>query len=191
MGREIDLNKIYPWIKQVEAVQKDTGLIHCTAGDGTEVEVFLPWHALMGDLGVFYVLDDDGESFEMVQTSMLPDGMEESELFHLACDNLLRDVEFQLCGTNWGGLGIVCGGNFEASSLCCPGIWNFVAQHCQEDFMVAVPARDVVIMAPVGDSDRVQNLKVTANRIFSGGDHTLSDKLFYYSVETGEFSVVS
>lgn len=189
MGRNIDLKKVYPWVKQIGDLHEDDSSIHCVAIDGTEAEVILPCHKLMGDLGVFYVLDAGESTFEMVQSSMLPDEMEESTLFGLACDNLLRDVEFRLCGTNWGGLGIVCGGHFEAASLCCPDIWNFVAQQVQEDFLVAVPARDVVIMAPISDKDKVHNLKVSVNRILSDGDHTLSDKIFYYNVETGIFSV--
>lgn len=184
----INLDKVYPWIKQVENIQTG-GIINAVAADGTQVEVSLPWHLWLGDLGVFYVVDE-GESFQMVQTAMLPEGVDESALFERACDNLLRDIEFRICGTNWGGAGIVCGGNFEAASLCCPGIWAFVAQQYQEDFIVAVPARDVVILAPASAPDRVHNLKVTVDQIRSGGDHTLSDKLFLYSVENGTFSVM-
>ena len=184
----INLDKIYPWIKQVEDIQTG-GIINAVAADGTQVAVSLPWHLWLGDLGVFYVVDE-GESFQMVQTATLPEGMDEAVLFERACDNLLRDIEFRICGTNWGGAGIVCGGNFEASSLCCPGIWAFVAQQYQEDFIVAAPARDVVILAPASDPDRVHNLKVTVDQILSGGDHTLSGKLFLYSVENGTFSVM-
>lgn len=188
MTNKTNLDKIYPWIKQVENA-KTGGLINVIANDGTQITVSLPWHFWMGDLGVFYVVDD-GESFQMVQTAMLPEGMDEAVLFERACENLLRDIEFRICGTNWGGAGIICGGNFEAASLCCPGIWAFVAQQYQEDFIVAVPARDVVILAPASDPDRVHNLKVTANQILSGGAHTLSSKLFYYCVESGSFSVI-
>ena len=183
----INLDKVYPWIKQVENIQTG-GIINAVAADGTQVDVSLPWHLWLGDLGVFYVVDD-GESFQMVQTAMLPEGMDEAALFERACDNLLRDIEFRICGTNWGGAGIVCGGNFEAASLCCPCIWAFVAQQYQEDFIVAAPARDVVILAPASDPDRVHNLKVTANQILSGGDHTLSGKLFSYSADKQEFQL--
>lgn len=184
----IKLDKVYPWIKQVENIQTG-GIINVAAADGTQAEVSLPWHLWLGDLGVFYVVDE-GESFQMVQAAMLPEGMDESALFERACDNLLRDIEFRICSTNWGGAGIVCGGNFEAASLCCPGIWAFVAQQYQEDFIVAAPARDVVILAPASDPNRVHNLKVTVNQILCGGDHALSNRLFLYSVDNGTFSVM-
>ncbi|MBQ6569685.1 MAG: hypothetical protein IJL87_05470 [Clostridia bacterium] len=187
MKNTVNLDKVYPYIKQVEGAGAGD-VVTVIANDGSQARVTLPWHIWLGDLGVFYVADE-GDILKMVSSEMLPDGMDETALFKLACNNLLRDIEFRLCAADWGGTGIVCGGNFEASALCCPDIWSFVARQYKEDFVVAVPARDVVIMAPVADADRMHNLKLTVDNVLSKCEHPLSAKLFYYSVEKGCFTV--
>lgn len=186
MANELTFDKVYPWIKQLEG-SMDGDEITFTANDGTTAKAQVPWHLWMADLGVFYVIDD-GDRFQMLQSNMLPEGVTEDQLFEKACNNLLRDVEYRVAETNWGGNGLVCGGNFEACAICIPGIAEFLGQQYQEDFIMAVPARDVILMVPAGDDARVHNLKVTVKSIMEGGDHTLSKHLFRYSIETHEFS---
>lgn len=186
MANELRFDKLYPWIKQVDSDKKGDEF-NLIANDGQEATVRLPWHLWMADLGVFYVIDDS-EAFAMVQSGMVPDGMTEDALFEKATENLLRDVEFQMVPTNWGGSGIVCGGNFEACAICIPGIAAFIGQQYGEDYVLAVPARDVVIMAPASDEDRIHNLKVTVRNVFESEDHPLSKHLFRYSIETHEFT---
>lgn len=182
------LDKVYPWIKCMEGEPTENGLISVVYSDDKEYKVSLPQHVWMADLDVLYVIDR-GDHFEILQSNLLPDGIDEQLLFEIACNNLNRDIEFRAVGTNWGGLGVICGGNFEASSICLPHITEFIGEQYQKDYIMAVPARDMMITALADDEEQITGLKESVKRIMKDGDHCLSKKLFHYSIETHEFTV--
>lgn len=178
---EINLNKVYPWIKSVGS-DGETNFITAFAENGREGRRFpisenVPWHVFGEDVGVFYVFDT-GDNFTMAQYSMLPEGMTEDELYESACLNLMRDVEFHIQQTKYGGWGVICGGNFEASSILLLNVMNTIGEQYGCDFYFAVPARDMMVTAAFGDKKQLEGLERIIDNIFTDGESPLSKTIF-------------
>lgn len=178
---EFDLKKVYPWIKSV-AVEDGASFITAFAEKGREGRRFpisedIPWHVFGEDVGVFYVFDT-GEQFTLAQYSMLPEGMTEDDLYETACLNLMRDVEFRIQRGKYGGWGVICGGNFEASSILLMNVMNAIGEQYGGDFYFAVPARDMMVTAKVGDEEQFKGLERIIDNIFTDGEGPLSRTIF-------------
>lgn len=183
---EFDLNKVYPWIKSV-TVENGISYITAYAHNGTQGEKYaisenIPWHIFGEDVGVFYVFDT-GESFTLTQNSMLPEGMTEDELYDTACRNLWNDVEFRIQQANYGGWGVICGGNFEASSILLLDVMNTIGEQYGGDFYFAVPARDMMVTAAADDKEQIVGLKKCIDRIMENGESPLSATIFRWEYE--------
>ncbi len=181
MEFDLDLNKVYPWIKSVES-GGETSFITAFAENGREgrripIDEDLPWHVFGEDVGVFYVFDM-GDRFTMAQYSMLPEGMTEDELYETACLNLMRDVEFHIQQAKYGGWGVICGGNFEASSILLMDVMEAIGEQYGGDFYFAVPARDMMVTAAFGDKEQLEGLEKIIDNIFENGYSPLSKTIF-------------
>lgn len=174
---DFDMSKVYPWIK---AVRGNKIILYPEQGrNGVEVEIGedIPWHNFADTLGVFYVYDT-GDRFAIVSGGMLPEGMTEDELYIKACENLWNDVRFRIEKATWGGYGVICGGNFEASSICSLTVLNTIAEQYKSDFYFAVPARDMMITASVDDRKQIKGFKRCIDRIMKKGEFPLSSAIF-------------
>ena len=183
-----DMNKVYPWIKSV-SVEDGKSYITAFAQNGKEVRKFpisgdIPWHVFGEDVGVFYVFDT-GEQFTLAQKDMLPEGMTEDELYETACRNLWNDVEFHIQQGTYGGWGVICGGNFEASSILLLNIMNTIGEQYGGDFYFAVPARDMMVTAKVGDEEQLKGLEQIIDNIFADGECQLSKTIFKWEYKNG------
>ena len=181
----IDMSKVYPWIKSF-SVTEDGGAHYITAyaDNGKEGRRFpisedIPWHVFGGDVGVFYVLDT-ADSFTVVQYSMLSEGVTEEELYNTACRNLWRDVEFTVQPTRYGGWGVVCGGNFEASGILMLDVMNTIGEKYGGEFYFAVPARDMMISAADND-EQLNAMEQMIEEIMTNGDSPLSRTIFRWN----------
>lgn len=176
-----DMSKVYPWIKTV-ADDGGTKYITAFANNGQEGRRFpisedIPWHIFGEDVGVFCVFDM-GDRFTMAQYSMLPEGMTEDELYDIACRNLWNDVEFHIQQAKYGGWGVICGGNFEASSILLLNIMNTIGEQYGGDFYFAVPARDMMVTAAVDNEEQLKGLEQIIDNIMADGDSPLSRTIF-------------
>lgn len=180
---EFDLNKVYPWIK---SVTEENGSSYITSyaqnGEQGEKHVIsenIPWHIFGDDVGVFYVFDN-GDNFTLVQNSMLPEGMTEDELYGTACRNLWNDVEFRIQQTNYGSWGVLCGGNFEASSILLLNVMNTIGEQYGGDFYFAVPARDMMVTAAADDKEQIAGLEQMVDNIVKNGESPISRTIFQW-----------
>ena len=174
-------DSIFPWIKQVVPFT-DSG------DDGETVGADCVSRPFLADLRVFYAIDQ-GNHFELVQRSMLPSDMDDDALYALAKKNLTEQVEFTLTGTNYGGLGILAGGDHEAGALCLEFIWDAVAKTTGQDLIVAVPAKDCLFMAVAADPDQVNAMVALSQGILTKGESILTNTLFLFKADTREFAV--
>jgi len=173
-------DKVYPWVKTI--------FTEGGAEGGKEIEVDLPMIKFLGDLGIFFV-HDKGDSFEFVQRAALPAGMTEEELYEISCQNLARDIDFELTPTNYGGYGILAGGDHEAGSLCLGFIWDYCAESIGEDLIVAVPAKDMVLMVGRSQTAELEEMKKLSSHILANGERTLTGQLLLYEKEARKFSL--
>ena len=137
------------------------------------------------DLGngllVSYVVDR-GSHFEFVTHGQLADqGLSVDELHRRGVDNLADAVAQQGLQVHPHGayFAAIAGGNLEASLLLLDDLWDrdfrpFVAG----DYLVAVPARDVLAFASADDPAAHAQLRDMIARVWPASDHLLSDALF-------------
>ena len=183
---ETHKDKIYPWIKVTfsdDDPRNTPTQITLTEDDSPINRVWLD------DLAIFYVADT-GNSFQVLLERDLPQDVSKEQLHNLAVDNLNRDIEFKIHEANFGGHGLIAGGDHEAGSICLPGMWDWLTEHLNDSLIVGVPAKDVVIMVPDSDTDKIANLKIFVHEIFKGGERLLTRNIFRFDRETKEWTIV-
>lgn len=131
------------------------------------------------DLLVTYVVDA-GDHLRLVQHRHVEqEGVSTDELHGIAVSNLERLAEEKLTVREYGPIYIaLMGGNFEASLLVVHAMWmHWYAHLVQDTFMVAAPARDVLVFCDASSTDGIAELREVIRRV-QGGDHRLSPDLY-------------
>ena len=180
-------DRIFPWIKAVEPDSAD-GKPGGITDENSEVSADIVVMDFMADLVITFGVDE-GEYFSLLRRGDVPEGMDDAALYALAKKNLAEQVEFNLTGTNYGGFGILAGGDHEAGALCLEFIWDAVAKQAGENLVVAVPAKDCLFMALASDSGQIGAMAELSKDIFENGERVLTRTLFLFNAETREFSV--
>lgn len=178
------MEKVYPWVKVAVPDSDDS-----EEKTIRTMYVCLPTREWLADLVILYVVDM-GDRFQVVLYKNLPPEYDEQMLYEKACSNLIRDVEFTLQQTNYGASGVIAGGNHEAGALCIPEIWDSIADIIGEDFIISVPAKDIVTIVKVSDKEAFKSMKEHCLEIYNGGDRRLTKHLFLYSINEHKFSVI-
>lgn len=178
--------KIYPWIKVTFSDDDPRNTPTRLTLTGDESPINKVWQ---GDLSIFYVADT-GDSFQVLLERNLPQNFSKEQLHNIAIDNLTKDIEFKLHETNFGGHGLIAGGDHEAGSLCLPEMWDWLTEHLDDSLIVGVPAKDLVIMVPESDTEKVANLKIFVHEIFKEGERLLTRNIFRFDRETKEWTIV-
>lgn len=180
-------DRIFPWIKAVEPDSAD-GKAGGVADEKGEVAADIVVMDFMADLVITFGVDE-GEYFSLLRRGDVPEGMDDAALYALAKKNLAEQVEFNLTGTNYGGFGILAGGDHEAGALCLEFIWDAVARQAGENLIVAVPAKDCLFMALASDPGQIDAMMELSKDIFENGERVLTRTLFLFDAETREFSL--
>ena len=95
---------IYPWIKEE--------LTDTQALNGKRIsEQDTPVVAFIGNLKIIFVMKRSDEAYEVLKDNMLPPECDIEELYHTACENLNRDVEFVIANTWYGGFAVLADGH--------------------------------------------------------------------------------
>ena len=53
---------------------------------------------------------------------------------------------------------MVAGGDFEAEALCLPGIWEDCSEALQDDLLIAVPTKDMVLFTRAGNKKSIRKM---------------------------------
>ena len=178
-------SKIYPWIKMVyqpgEEMPESPNEIELADED---FPVYQEW---LGGLAIFYAVDE-GNHFSLILNRDIPEGLTIDELHEIAIENLERDVEFKFNETVFGGYGLIAGGDHEAGSICLDGIWLWCADQLKDNLVVAVPAKDMVVMVPASDNDKINELIKFVDELFKDGERLLTKQLFLFDIENNAWS---
>lgn len=175
-------DKIYPWVK--------SELFDSKALNGKNIsEKDTPVIQFVGDLKVIFAIKRDGESYEILKDNMLPPDVDMEGLYHLACENLARDVEFVIGNTWYGGFAIIADGIHEASAVCFKHIWQVCVDKLQEDLIIAVPTKETVLFVPASDEKGIEKLKEDIENACHMGQSGISKSLFRFSKSRKELTV--
>lgn len=173
-------NKIYPWVKSALSDSK--------ALNGKNIsEKDTPVIAFVGDLKIIFAIKRSETSYEILKDNMLPPDTDIVSLYHTACENLVRDVEFVIGNTWYGGFGIIADGIHEASSVCFKHIWQVCVDKLEDDLLVAVPTKDTVLFVPASNENAVEKLKEDVENAAQTGQDSISRSLFLFSKSRKEF----
>ena len=137
------------------------------------------------DFSIFF-LADCGEYFEMVQIKHLENaGITEETLLDIGKENLGSIAHSITITENNGVLYFTGSGNFEASLLLVPEIWNeWLKEYCPGGYVAAIPARDILAVADRGNSEGIDKLVSIVDKIWPDSDHLLTKSLFHYESGT-------
>lgn len=170
---------IYPWVKD------ELSDIHALNGKHFS-EKDTPLISFVGDLKVMLVIKRGEDAYEILKENMLPPECDIASLYFKACENLARDVEFVVSHTWYGGFGIVADGYHEASSLCLQHIWNMCAEKLEDDLVIMVPAKDMVLFVPAGQKETVEKMLEYGEEAYKRSQDKISTALFLFTREGKE-----
>lgn len=164
---------IYPWIK--EKLED-----HQVLNKGSFTVEDTPVIAFVNNLYIVFVIKRGEDCYELLKDNMLPEDINIEELYQKACENLVRDVEFVISNTWYGAFGIVADGVHEASSLCFSRIWNLCAEKLEDDLVITVPSKDMVMFAPAGKQEVVKTMLEQTKEAYDRAKEPLSRQILVY-----------
>ena len=103
-----------------------------------------------------------------------------------AIDNLKNHIEIERHGED-GFYMITAGGNYE-SSLILFNIWHMENFPVKGDFVIGIPARDILYITGNKDSKNLHQLYDYVEKMNETGDHLVSDKIFEF--KDGKFEIL-
>ena len=172
---------VYPWIKNELT---DT---HALNGKNFS-EKDTPVIAFVGDLKIIFAIKRGDDNFEILKDNMLLPDINMEELYHTACENLVRDVEFVIGNTWYGAFAIIADGTHEASSLCFKHIWQICVDKLKDDLVIMVPAKDTVLFAPAAQKEVVEKMIEHGQGAYDNDSNCISTTLYRFSQKRKELS---
>ena len=162
-----DARKIYPRVRKNWAKDplKEISLLATGPNSNDYDDQYVMLRFMDRFVGMF--VQDLGNAFTYIRYPMLPEGMDVDELQKIAFENLARDITYRSVGSREEGVyGIVCGGNFEAESICNMGIWQDVSKMIGDDVIVCIPTKDIVLYTKANDKKLRKKILKMADEMF-------------------------
>lgn len=170
---------IYPWIIKSMSLPQ-------TLNGKNFSEKDTPIISFVGDLSIVFVIKRGEETYEVVKDNMLAPDTDISDLYQIACQNLVRDVEFVISNTMYGAFGILADGFHETSALCFKHIWNVCVDKLKDDLLIMVPSRDTLVFSAASNDKVVQQMKVYAQQAYERNTDKISLETFIFTKEERE-----
>ncbi len=130
------------------------------------------------DVSIFFLIDE-GDRYSYVQEKHLSSsGHTEEELLNWGIENLHGMLDKIQISKNEGVLYFHGSGDFEASLLLVPELWEpGLTEHCPNGFAAAIPARDILVVCDRKDSAGIDKLGTVVEKVWPCGDHLLTKVL--------------
>jgi len=125
-------------------------------------------YGLNTEKNIEYLTDEEFKKLNLPQDSLRP----------IAIRNLARILPDIKQNGGDGRFMITAGGNFEACLILIDWIWNKQRMPVKGDYVVGIPARDMLLITGSKDKANLAGLRKMIKETYEGGDHTISDKLF-------------
>jgi uncharacterized protein YtpQ (UPF0354 family) len=130
------------------------------------------------ELVIVYALDEANRTRYLMANEQI--GVARKDLRKLAVQNLgdiLPNVQMRQAD---GVVLLKAGGDYEASLLLFDGIWRNGPVRVDGDIVVAVPAKDVLLVTGSNNREGVAALRVLAAKLKAESRYQLTDTLFVY-----------
>jgi uncharacterized protein YtpQ (UPF0354 family) len=175
----LDRARIVPVIKDKQWI---TDVEKTLAARGTPQET--AYESFNNELIIVYAEDDPTRTRYLAKQEVA--SIDRQELRSLAIANLKRIMP-KIQAEVDGGLYLVsAGGDYEASLLLIDEIWSGGQFQVNGDIVVAVPARDALLVTGSRERAALRRMREAATKLAAQGPHGLTDTLFVY--RNGRFS---
>lgn len=175
-------DRIYPWVKE--------SLVDHKALNGKFIsEKDTPIVSFVGDLMIIFVIERGEDSYEIIKDNMLPPDIDIEMLYQTACENLAKNVKFVISNTMFGAFGIIADGHHEASSLCFKHIWSMCADKLEDDLVIMVPSKDMVLFTAAGNEKQIEDMVAYGTEAYNRNQDKVSMKLLRFTREGKELIV--
>lgn len=171
--------QIYPWVSATLTEPRTLNGKHISEKD-------TPLIGFVGNLNILFVIKRGEDTYEVLKDAMLPPDCDIEMLYQLACENLVRDVEFVIGNTMYGAFAILADGWHESSSLCFRHIWDVCAQKLQDDLVIMAPLKDTVLFAPASQEDVVEKMRVHAEQSYVSQEGKIGTEMYLYTKDGRE-----
>lgn len=139
----------------------------------------------VGDLVIHYAKENEKGLKFLRESDLGPWKISKLELRSLACQNLKKKLIKRIVDEDEGVCSIQVGGDFESSFLLFDGVWegmNFkpmMGGHpIKGDLIVAVPARDRVLVTGTEEHDGIHKLQVLVEKYHRSSPFPITTKIF-------------
>ncbi|MCI9619963.1 MAG: hypothetical protein HFG85_08410 [Dorea sp.] len=174
-------DQIYPWVKGELADTKALNGKYISEKD-------TPVVSFISGLRIIFVIKRGEDVYEVLKDNMLPPDCDVEALYYTACENLVRDVEFVIANTWYGGFAILADGWHEASSLCFKHIWQVCVDKLKDDLVIMAPTRETVLFAPASNEKAVAKLKEHGEQTFEQTKDRISTRLMLFTKDRKELT---
>lgn len=174
-------DQIYPWVKGELADTKALNGKYISEKD-------TPVVSFISGLRIIFVIKRGEDVYEVLKDNMLPPDCDVEALYYTACENLVRDVEFVIANTWYGGFAILADGWHEASSLCFKHIWQVCVDKLKDDLLIMAPTRETVLFAPASNEKAVAKLKEHGEQTFEQTKDRISTRLMLFTKDRKELT---
>jgi uncharacterized protein YtpQ (UPF0354 family) len=153
------------------------GLLHAASAGDEAVAVHEPLNA---ELVVAYAEDRDKTYRFLLPADLNELGLERDDLALLARDNLAQLVPPPELITGPCAYAIRIDGNYEASLILYPDWWEARPIKVDGDYVVAVPARDILTITGSNNQAGIAQVRALARQTVEKGSHAIVDTLFVF-----------
>ncbi|MCO4747266.1 MAG: hypothetical protein KC912_20880, partial [Proteobacteria bacterium] len=128
---------------------------------------------------------DVGKSYRyLTEDALTETGLDGMDAFDRAFANTLEEIEPQLRRHDGVVKMFTCGGHFESSLMLIDSLWDR-EEEALGPIVVAIPARDLVLWAPMQDADAVAELERQVKQAFDRDVPYLLSPLLYQRTPAG------
>lgn len=172
---------IYPWVRGELAGARALNGKNITEKD-------TPIVSFINGLKIIFVIKWGEDVYEVLKDNMLPPGCDVEALYFAACENLVRDVEFVIANTWYGGFAILADGRHEASSLCFKHIWQVCVDKLKDDLVIMAPTIETVLFAPASNETAVAKLIEHGEQAYEQSKDRISTGLMLFTKDRKELT---
>ena len=167
-------HKVYPLLKQSLPESDKIKSLDINESEKPIVKKYL------GDVVITYLIDFEDTYVYINKSKLETWGIGLDSLNTTAIDNLeeFAESQYKLYGDSSYAM-ITLDGNLEASLMLCDKFWNNISYILpNKSWVIAIPARDILVLSTVANEKGINSLKDAINKTFKQGDHLISRWLF-------------
>ena len=169
----LDRTRIIPVIKDRPWLDEVNGRIRAAGKDAPELAV----DDFNNELVIIYALDDSNRMRFLTADELA--GIKRNELKALAVENLIRIVPKIEVRSDGNVSMMTAGGDYAASLLLLDDIWTGGQVKVNGDIVVAIPARDVVLVTGSQNRTGLKQMREAVAKL-ADGPYRLTTALFVY-----------